>query len=119
MGFELRTEDPIACAYKYPNAGSGLLSYLIATAIGKTWEDQMNSEILQPLGMADTTLRPTPEQRKRLAQGHNRAGQDAPQWPVFAWYAAGGLRSTAHDMISFGEANLGHKEVNRKRFPLN
>ena len=64
--------------------------------------------------MADTALRPTPEQQKRLAQGHNRAGQDAPRWPVFAWYAAGGLRSTAHDMISFGEANLGHNEVNGK-----
>src|SRR5213080_2227744 len=64
--------------------------------------------------MADTTLRPTPEQQKRLAQGHNRAGQDAPRWPVFAWYAAGGLRSTAQDMISFGEAYLGHKEVNGK-----
>jgi len=100
--------------YKYSNAGIGLLSYLLATASGKTWEDQVNSEILQPLGMADTTLRPTPEQRKRLAQGHNRAGQDAPQWPVFASYAAGGLRSTAHDMISFGEANLGRKEVNGK-----
>ena len=74
----------------------------------------MNSEILQPLGMADTTLRPTPEQQKRLAQGHSRAGQDAPRWPVFAWYAAGGLRSTAQDMISFGEANLGHTEVNGK-----
>jgi CubicO group peptidase (beta-lactamase class C family) len=72
----------------------------------------VNSEILQPLGMADTTLRPTPEQQKRLAQGHNRAGQDAPRWPIYAWYAAGGLRSTAHDMISFGEANLGHNEVN-------
>ena len=24
------------------------------------------------------------------------------------------MRSTAHDMISFGEANLGHKEVNGK-----
>ncbi len=34
--------------------------------------------------------------------------------PVYAWYAAGGLRSTAHDMISFGEANLGHEEVNGK-----
>jgi CubicO group peptidase (beta-lactamase class C family) len=64
--------------------------------------------------MADTTLRPTPEQQKRLAQGHNRVGQNAPRWPVFAWYAAGGLRSTAHDMISFGEANLGHGEVNGK-----
>ncbi len=100
--------------YRYSNAGIGLLSYLIATATGKTWEDQVNSEILQPLGMADTTLRPTPEQQKRLAQGHSRAGQDAPRWPVFAWYAAGGLRSTAQEMISFGEANLGHKEVNGK-----
>ncbi len=100
--------------YRYSNAGIGLLSYLVATATCKTWEDQVNSEILQPLGMADTTLRPTPEQQKRLAQGHYRAGHDAPRWPVFAWYAAGGLRSTAQDMISFGEAYLGHKEVNGK-----
>jgi CubicO group peptidase (beta-lactamase class C family) len=110
--YEPRTQLP--APYKYSNAGIGLLSYLVATATGKTWEEQLNSEILQPLGMADTTLRPTPEQQKRLAQGHNRAGQDAPRWPVFAWYAAGGLRSTAHDMISFGEANLGHNEVNGK-----
>jgi CubicO group peptidase (beta-lactamase class C family) len=110
--YEPRTQLP--APYKYSNAGIGLLSYLVATATGKTWEDQINSEILRPLGMSDTTLRPTPEQQKRLAQGHNRAGQNAPRWPVFAWYAAGGLRSTAHDMISFGEANLGHKEVNGK-----
>src|SRR6266480_673017 len=110
--YEPRTQLP--APYKYSNAGIGLLSYLVATATGKTWEDQINSEILQPLGMADTTLRPTPEQQKRLAQGHTRAGQDAPRWPVYAWYAAGGLRSTAQDMISFGEANLGHKEVNGK-----
>jgi len=110
--YEPRTRLP--APYKYSNAGIGLLSYLVATATGKTWEEQLNSEILQPLGMADTTLRPTPEQQRRLAQGHNRAGQDAPRWPVYAWYGAGGLRSTAHDMISFGEAYLGHNEVNGK-----
>jgi CubicO group peptidase (beta-lactamase class C family) len=110
--YEPSTQLP--APYKYSNAGIGLLSYLVATVTGKTWEDQLKSEVLQPLGMADTTLRPTLEQQKRLAQGHNRAGQNAPRWPVFAWYAAGGLRSTAHDMISFGEANLGHKEVNGK-----
>jgi len=113
--YEPRTQLP--APYKYSNAGIGLLSYLVATATGKTWEDQLNSEILQPLGMADTTLRPTPEQQKRLAQGHGRAGQNAPRWPVYAWYAAGGLRSTAHDMICFGEANLGHSEVNGKPVP--
>ncbi len=100
--------------YKYSNAGIGLLSYLVATATGKNWDDQVITEILQPLAMADTTLRPTPEQQERLAQGHNRAGQNAPRWPVYAWYAAGGLRSTAHDMISFSEAYLGHNEVNEK-----
>ena len=110
--YEPTTQLP--APYRYSNAGIGLLSYLVATATGKSWEDQVNSEILQPLGMADTTLRPTPEQQKRLAQGHNGAGQDAPRWPVFAWYAAGGLRSTAQNMISFGEASLGHKEVNGK-----
>jgi CubicO group peptidase (beta-lactamase class C family) len=108
--YEPTTQLP--APYRYSNAGIGLLSYLVATATGKTWEDQVNSEIRQPLGMANTTLRPAPEQQRRLAQGHNRAGQNAPRWPVFAWYAAGGLRSTAHDMISFGEANLGHAEVN-------
>src|SRR4029434_10523527 len=110
--YEPTTQLP--APYRYSNAGIGLLSYLVATATGKTWEDQVNSEILQPLGMADTTLRPTPEQQKHLAQGHNRAGHDASRWPVFAWYAAGGLRSTAQDMFSFGEADLGHKEVNGK-----
>jgi CubicO group peptidase (beta-lactamase class C family) len=110
--YEPRTQLP--APYKYSNAGIGLLSYLVATATGKSWEEQLSSEILQQLGMNDTTLRPTPEQQRRLAQGHNRAGQDAPRWPVYAWYAAGGLRSTAHDMISFGEANLGHNEVNAK-----
>jgi CubicO group peptidase (beta-lactamase class C family) len=110
--YQPRTRLP--APYKYSNAGIGLLSYLVATATNKSWEEQLNSEILQPLGMTDTTLRPNPEQERRLAQGHNRAGQDAPRWPVYAWYAAGGLRSTAHDMISFGEANLGHNEVNGK-----
>ena len=110
--YQPRTRLP--APYKYSNAGIGLLSYLVASATGKTWEDQMNAEILQPLGLNDTTLRPTPEQQRRLAQGHNRAGQNAPRWPVYAWYAAGGLRSTAHDMISFGEAYLGHNEVNGK-----
>ena len=103
--------------YLYSNAGIGLLSYLVTTATGKQWEEQLNTDILEPLSMADTTLRPSPEQRKRLAEGHNLRGQRAPIWPVYAWYAAGGLRSTARDMLSFGEANLGHSEVNGKPVP--
>src|SRR5262245_57019352 len=52
--YEPKTRLP--APYKYSNAGIGLLSYLVATATSKTWEDQVSSEILQPLGMTDTTL---------------------------------------------------------------
>ena len=100
--------------YRYSNAGIGLLGYLVMTATHTEWEQQLGSVILDPLGMPDTTLRPNPEQRKRLAKGHMVHGNDAPPWPVYAWYAAGGLRSTAQDMLSFGEANLGHPQVNGK-----
>ena len=100
--------------YLYSNAGIGLLGYLIATATGTDWDQQLRRQILDPLSMPDTALRPSPEQMKRMAKGHMHYGNDAPPWPVYAWYAAGGLRSTAQDMLSFGEANLGHNQVNGK-----
>jgi CubicO group peptidase (beta-lactamase class C family) len=109
-----RPATRLPAPYRYSNAGIGLLSYLVMTATGTPWDNQLNDEILQPLSMHNTTLRPSREQMDRMAQGHRRNGNDAPRWPVYAWYAAGGLRSTARDMLSFGEANLGHKEVNGK-----
>jgi CubicO group peptidase (beta-lactamase class C family) len=102
---------PPPAPYKYSNAGIGLLSYLVTDATGKPWESQLKSEILGPLAMKDTVLRPSPEQHTRLSQGHYKNGSDAPPWPIYAWFAGGGLRSTAQDMLTFGEANLGQHEV--------
>jgi len=97
--------------YLYSNSGIGLLSYLVDTATHTPWQEQLDRNIIAPLGLKDTLLRPNEEQRQRLAKGHHANGSDAPPWPIFAWYAAGGLRSTAVDMLRFGEANLGHQEV--------
>ncbi len=97
--------------YLYSNSGIGLLSFLVDTATHTPWQEQLDRDIVGPLGLHDTLLRPNEEQRRRLAKGHHANGADAPPWPIFAWYAAGGLRSTAVDMLRFGEANLGHKEV--------
>ena len=108
---------PPPAPYKYSNSGIGLLSYLVMNATSKSWEEQVNDEILTPLGMRDTELRPSPAQQQRLARGHLKNGNDAPVWPIFAWYAAGGLRSTARDMLSYCEANLGHSEVQGKPVP--
>ncbi len=108
---------PPPAPYKYSNAGIGLLGYLVMDATGKSWEDLLQSEILTPLGMKDTELRPNPEQIRRLARGHLTNGNNAPSWPIFAWYAAGGLRSTARDMLRYCEANLGHSNVEGSAVP--
>ncbi len=104
-------DGPLPAPYLYSNAGTGLLGYLIETAVGKPWQSQLSAEITEPLGMSDTTMHLSPDQMGRLAQGHRSNGRAAPSWPVFAWYAAGALRSTALDMLRFGEANLGHAQV--------
>lgn len=108
---------PLPAPFLYSNSGVGLLGYLLATTTDKTWENQVNQEIIEQLGMPDTRLRLTPEQQKRHAQGHLSNGRDAPIWPIYAWYAAGGLRSTARDMLTFAEANLGHAQVNGRTVP--
>ena len=102
---------PLPAPYHYSNAGIGLLGYLVADAAGKSWEGLLNAEITGPLQMPDTVLRPSRQQRHRLAQGHWPGGAVAPEWPVFAWYAAGGLRSTVRDMTKFAQANLGDRSV--------
>ena len=34
---------------------------------------------------------------------------ELPPWPLFVWSAGSSLKSTARDMLAFGEANLGHR----------
>ena len=97
--------------YSYSNAGTGLLGYLVAEAAHTPWQKQVSQEITGPLGMSDTEMQPSDAQMSRMAQGHRLNGRPAPAWPVYAWYPAGALRSTAADMLSFAEANLRHESV--------
>jgi len=103
-----QVQGQLPAEYSYSNTGFGLLGYLIAKAAGADWENLLSENVTKPLGMYDTVVRVRDDQQPRLAQGHRENGAPAPQWPVFAWYAAGVLRSTSQDMLRFGEANLGH-----------
>jgi CubicO group peptidase (beta-lactamase class C family) len=96
--------------YLYSNASVGLLGVIVANAMATPWRQLVADRITGPLGMRDTAI--DPADRTRLAQGHGPGGNNVIPWPVFAWYAAGALRSTAEDMLNFGEAGLGHATIN-------
>lgn len=119
LRFVTRWEPPavLPAPYLYSNASVGLLGYLVANAAGEDWADLLREKITSPLTMRDTTMRLNEDQLSRLAQGHHPNGSAAPRWPMFAWYAAGALRSTTFDMLSFGEANLGHSQVRERSAP--
>ena len=89
----------------YSNYGMGLLGDLLAQAAGKTWEDLVKEKITGPLGMPDTVVTLSAEQQARLAPPY--AG-DKPDhsWTFQAMAGAGALRSTAADMLRFGETMM-------------
>jgi serine-type D-Ala-D-Ala carboxypeptidase/endopeptidase len=99
--------DPGA-QYFYSNVGFGLLGHALARRAGVSFQQMLEARITGPLRMADTRISPTPEMNERLAIGHGYYRM-APTsaWSYGALAGAGGLRSTANDLLRFLAACLG------------
>jgi D-alanyl-D-alanine-carboxypeptidase/D-alanyl-D-alanine-endopeptidase len=83
----------------YSNYGMGLLGYVIALRAGMPYEQLVRTRICEPLGLADTLIEV--RERRRVATGHTRRGRPTPHWNVAALAGAGGLQSTASNLLEF------------------
>jgi D-alanyl-D-alanine-carboxypeptidase/D-alanyl-D-alanine-endopeptidase len=92
--------------YEYSNVGVGLLGHVLSLASGKSYAVLLKERILDPLGMHDTAIELTPSMKARMAQGFNAMGTPTRLWDLPTLAGAGGLRSTANDMLRFLSANL-------------
>jgi serine-type D-Ala-D-Ala carboxypeptidase/endopeptidase len=92
--------------YEYSNLGMGLLGYELARSQDTTYEKLFIERIAKPLGMKDTRLTLNGDQRKRLAKPYDAALKLDKNWDIPTLAGAGGLHSTAVDMLKFIEANL-------------
>jgi CubicO group peptidase (beta-lactamase class C family) len=101
-GFKLLQE--IGSRYEYSNLGYLLLGRLLEQAYGKPYETLVTGIITGPLGMPDTRIALSEDQKARFAQAHTDV------YPTSAWDfalpGAGALRSTTADMLRFLAANL-------------
>jgi CubicO group peptidase (beta-lactamase class C family) len=105
----LSTHDlawPIGTRREFSNLGMGLLGHVLAQADGRPFEDAVRARVCAPLGLNDITVTLSPEQEQRFIQGHTSAGLAAGPWGMASLVGAGGLRSTARDLLRFLEANL-------------
>ena len=116
--------------YQYSNAGINAAARIIEVVTGTPFETFLDSRLLQPLGMKDTTFWPTPEQARRIAKSYkpgpgNRGLQEttipqlhypltdrAERFPM----PAGGLFSTARDVARFYQMLLNGGQWEGKRY---
>ena len=81
--------------FEYSNVGASLLGHVLTRRAGATYEHLLRTRILTPLGMKDTTITLSTDQRDRLANGHGGALETLPLWEADALIGAGSIRSTA------------------------
>ncbi len=93
---------PPDTAYEYSNFGFGMLGRVVERASGRPYRDYLESEILKPLGMLNSTLEPVAA--KDAAVGYRREGNGyrvEPSLPHGAFGSMGGLVTTAPDLARY------------------
>lgn len=93
--------------YIYSNVGFGLLGRALSCCAGRSFEELVRSRITDPLGMHDTRSNPSDSMKQRLAKGHDANLSAAASWKTSTLEGAGGLRSTANDLMTLLEAFVG------------
>jgi serine-type D-Ala-D-Ala carboxypeptidase/endopeptidase len=97
---------PDQAGFLYSNVGFGLLGQALSVGAGEPYPELLKREVLDPLGMHDTTIVLSPEQQNRFIPGHTADHKPAHAWDLDAFAGAGAIRSTAPDMLLYLQANL-------------
>ncbi len=93
--------------FAYSNSGYFLLGHIIEEVTGKTYEQVLQENILDPLDMKDTGYDHHSTILKNRAAGYERIGNgyaNAPYLDMSLPYAAGSLYSTVEDMYKWDRA---------------
>lgn len=94
-------------SFEYSNLGFGLLGFALAQLEQSTYDAMIGGDIFKPLGMTMSGAEFTDAMRAHLAGGHDEGGAAAKNWDLDALAGAGGIRSTANDMLRYLKANMG------------
>lgn len=104
-GYQL-PRDP-GSAYEYSNLGFGLLGQALSQLESASFGTTTDKKILKPLGMTMSGTTLTDVMHVHLARGHDERGSVVKNWDIDALAGAGGIRSTAGDMLRYLKANMG------------
>jgi len=109
--YELK-RDPGA-DWDYSNLGYWLLGEALASRSGMSYEELVQKRVLDPLRLTHTRFELPAAMKPQLAPGHNAMLGPAPPLAAYSIYSAmpcaGGLLSTADDLLTFLSAVMGYE----------
>ena len=80
----------------------GLEGQLLARIAGRTYDELVTTEVLEPLGLGSTYAPITAEDLRETARrGHTSTGRTTAAWTLNGYAPAGCMRSTASDLATF------------------
>jgi serine-type D-Ala-D-Ala carboxypeptidase/endopeptidase len=100
------TRDP-GQKFEYSNFAVGLLGQTLALRAGTDYETLLRTRITGPLQMNRTAVHPTQDMKADFIPGHGFGMRKPPAWEDPALAGAGGIHSTANDLLIFLAANMG------------
>ncbi len=86
---------------RYSNLGMALLGVVLEEVYGHSFEELVRTKILLPQGMENTFFHWVTEQTGNLSSGHNASGLPTPHWDLGVFAPAGGINSSALDMMKY------------------
>lgn len=93
--------------FAYSNLGVALLGHALAAAARMDYAQLVQERVFTPLGMAESSLPLTIENLPAGApSGYSAAGIAEAPWAIDGWAPAGGVRSSAADMVRYAQALL-------------
>ena len=97
--------------YQYSNLAVGLLGHVLTLVNKKAkYEELLIERITQPLGLSDTRVTLSESMQKRLAPPYAENAQPRKNWDLNVLVGAGGIRSTANDMLRFAVQHFDPKD---------
>ncbi|OEZ93419.1 D-alanyl-D-alanine-carboxypeptidase/endopeptidase AmpH precursor [Janthinobacterium sp. HH107] len=92
--------------FDYSNIGYAVLGTALAAQAGTSYEALLQKRIAVPLGMRSTSNTPTHGMLARLAPGRLLSGEPTPAWDLNVVAPAGGVYSSARDMVAYLQAYM-------------
>lgn len=92
--------------FQYSNLGFAVLGAALTARAKAPYEELLRRGITGPLGMRDTMVTLDAGHAARLLPGYDGRTHRTPRWDLDAFAPAGGIRTTADDLLTYLEAEL-------------